>query len=274
MALVPSLTYCQNNNCKSWNISDNTGLYDAVTNPNGFGTPNLSTSIVDSAYIDITDINNDTFRINLTHFFHYKYIGRISVVNGSDIMIGSGTSFLTDCSSGDIIAVMLSDGTNVYWTIDVVQSDTQIKLDAVSSRTLSYVFGFNTRTEYFGNLAYDKLNYKLIMSDLGSSNDAIFPDGLYNIKYYIIGDGVTYKSEFNFILYCNTQCCVDHLVQQIPSYYDCDNCDDAFIKKALLAKALISSMKYAALCGNQSKYENIMKILSKICSTTNCSNCN
>jgi len=69
MALTLSLASCQSNGCKLLTLTDNTGLYQAITNPGGWNSPNVdlntevsiaTLSIIDPAgATHLVDIIND-----------------------------------------------------------------------------------------------------------------------------------------------------------------------------------------------------------------------
>lgn len=65
MALQVDFTACQSRDCKSLDIEDETGLYDATTNPTGFGGINPSVSDVDVATIIVENPEGDTFEIDV-----------------------------------------------------------------------------------------------------------------------------------------------------------------------------------------------------------------
>jgi hypothetical protein len=54
MALIPKISACVENNCKTLVIKDITGEYDAVDNTGGYGTPNIAIGAVTSSTLTIT----------------------------------------------------------------------------------------------------------------------------------------------------------------------------------------------------------------------------
>ena len=55
MALKPSISVCLNNKCDVLTLTDTTGLYAAITNPTGWGSPNEDTDKLQSAYVYVYD---------------------------------------------------------------------------------------------------------------------------------------------------------------------------------------------------------------------------
>lgn len=51
MALQPNYTLCLDKGCTTFTFSDTTGSYNSISNPGGFGTPNISVSNITSATI-------------------------------------------------------------------------------------------------------------------------------------------------------------------------------------------------------------------------------
>lgn len=49
MALIPVLRFCESDDCKQLQVSDNTGKFDAADNPGGWGAPNVELANTTSA---------------------------------------------------------------------------------------------------------------------------------------------------------------------------------------------------------------------------------
>lgn len=60
MALVLKFEICETKDLKSLEVTDETGVYDAVTNPGGYGPPNQSPADSDSATISVLLPGEDT----------------------------------------------------------------------------------------------------------------------------------------------------------------------------------------------------------------------
>lgn len=65
MGLVLSTNVCEGSDCGSLIFSETTGLYNAETNPTGYGAPNPSTSDIVSAELVITLANGTSYTIDL-----------------------------------------------------------------------------------------------------------------------------------------------------------------------------------------------------------------
>lgn len=108
--------------------------------------------------------------------------------------------------------------------------------------------------------------------DLGLISSSKFNDGLYIFKYTVTTASNTYTQTIEKLLYCNASCCVDKMFSLIkdPS---CD-CSKDSVDKAMKAYTLLTTLKYAAECGNTSVFSSILDGLNKLCLNNNCSNCN
>ena len=60
MALIPKLDICIGNKCNTVTITEETGVYNVATNVGGWGAPNIDTSVVTNATIDIYDYTGVT----------------------------------------------------------------------------------------------------------------------------------------------------------------------------------------------------------------------
>lgn len=81
MSLVPAINVTFNSNTKRITVEDVTGFYNAVTNPTGYGAPNLSRS----------DILNATIVIRLNNDLFYSRDVRAQIVSSSLPVINFGT---------------------------------------------------------------------------------------------------------------------------------------------------------------------------------------
>lgn len=112
---------------------------------------------------------------------------------------------------------------------------------------------------------------EITSADLGLTADSKLEDGVYEITYEVIADGVTYTELNNIFLYCNVQCCINQMIAKIPSKH-C-SCSDSSVSDALTAYMLMKSLEHAAVCGKKTKFANTLKVLNNICKNTNCSTC-
>lgn len=65
MAVTPTLTFCLSNSCSELSVSETTGAYNALTNTDGWGTPNPETSDALTYVLTITDPDGVEYTIDL-----------------------------------------------------------------------------------------------------------------------------------------------------------------------------------------------------------------
>ncbi len=65
MSVVLQFQICQSGGCDSLQFTETTGIYNAISNPNGWGVSNESTSDALSAMLTIVLGNGSTYNINL-----------------------------------------------------------------------------------------------------------------------------------------------------------------------------------------------------------------
>jgi hypothetical protein len=196
---IPSLviSVCQSRNCKSFDITEETGVYNSSSNPGGYGG----------------GINYDT----------------------------------TDVIDSSII-ITLPDGT-------------QVTFDSLSASP-----SYPTLPDSTGTVPFTITNTMLGIT-------GALPDGIYEIFYQIDINNVFNQTQITNIttkvlLSCNVKCCVEKMFAKIPDL-GCD-CNDMAVKDSLLAWTLYQSLLNAGACGNESKVNNILDRLNKLCNIKNC----
>jgi len=193
MALVLDFSVCQSSDCTEFTFSDNTGAYNATTNPYGWGAPNVALADVQTPVtLDITTPGGSTFQIDL---------------------ILTTPAFPVD------------------------QPPNELVVD---------------------------------MSSLGGTAGDPFPDGIYTFVYSVSTIFGDYSQTITVAFYCQVQCCVYSMFNDLNPHCDC--CDDdrnTLINAYLMFKGLI----YAANCGNVSEFNSVLAQLQKICTQSNCSQC-
>lgn len=66
MSLVLDFSVCQSADCTKFTFTDNTGAYDASTNPTGWGAPNPTLAdVITPCTLDITTPDGTTYQIDL-----------------------------------------------------------------------------------------------------------------------------------------------------------------------------------------------------------------
>jgi hypothetical protein len=115
------------------------------------------------------------------------------------------------------------------------------------------------------------LNYQSIFNlgtysatDLGTTGK--LPDGIYTFTYTIVDGSDTYTSSYKTYLFCQTRCCVDKLLAEIPNRMT----DLTFINNVEQANAfLLSASKSAFSCGKFTETQKLVEQAKKICNFYN-----
>lgn len=112
MSLVLGATVTLNTNCKGFSFTQTTGVYNATTNPGGFGSPNPATTDVDESYLVIE---------NATTGITYDNIDITAVSTTTATSVDSADLKVSGVSIGD---VALPNGEYTITHYVVVDSDT------------------------------------------------------------------------------------------------------------------------------------------------------
>ena len=68
MALIPKIRLCLANNCTDLTFYELTGVYNAITNIGGYGSPNKELNQIVSANLSIVSPDNTTYNIDMTNY--------------------------------------------------------------------------------------------------------------------------------------------------------------------------------------------------------------
>jgi hypothetical protein len=239
---------CQDGGCTELTITDDSTFKN--TDDTFFNTI-VSGSIIVSGITDTTIVVTE----DVMPYIDTLGTGSISIVTGSTTAHGVGTAFTSELSAGDYLII---DG-DVYQA-QTVTSNTSLTLNGVASSTFSGIF-------YYCAKDIDRDTIEYIITNT-------FTDGLYNVLYTLTDeDGDTFYITKTILLYCNVDCCVSKLILEIPDLYVCNTCKKERIQYILEMSSLRISLQNAVAMGKYDLAENILELLTTICSTQNCS-CN
>ena len=101
-----------------------------------------------------------------------------------------------------------------------------------------------------------------------------FPDGIYHIQYsdtcYVMMVHTTYNTDTYIMSDCEVSCCVDQMFAKLP-HKMCDTCtDEAYIKNALEARALLKAYRCNCSCGNAQQANSILMQIQRLCAWADC----
>ena len=114
--------------------------------------------------------------------------------------------------------------------------------------------------------------YQLTNEDFGYTTGKKIQDQIITFTYTVIASGVTYTQTIYKALLCNSRCCVDNILKSVDT--ECNECNDAAIKRYTQARLILDIIESDAECGNISFFNKSLAQLNKICSDTNCKPCN
>jgi len=108
------------------------------------------------------------------------------------------------------------------------------------------------------------------------TSSTVLPDGMYtfvyNVTYNYHGSIVTYSKSISKLFYCNSECCVNQMLSNLNLTCDCCETDEN-IKVYYKAWTFLQALKNAAQCGDVTTFNNILKIITKLCKNNNCKTC-
>ncbi len=188
--------------------------------------------------------------------------GTIEYTNGTHIITGTATSFLTEFTAGE--SIIDSDRPYYIQPIYSVNSDTELETCNIIYRDATP--GTNYRkinTEYLIDPSFLNMPYTLM------------PDGEYTATLTIVVGGITFTSIQNFAIICNNFCC---LYEKLAAFADmCDDCmTNENIKKildAMMAWGMLEAYLAAPYCGDTVSFATLNTKLTELCNSTPCKNC-
>jgi hypothetical protein len=153
-------------------------------------------------------------------------------------------------------------------------SSTAINVDLMNTAIWQAITPYTTGIPWDSSVSPGTLSFTLTSDILGTS----IIDGIWRIKYYVATaevPSIVALYEFYIGFYCNVECCVESLLAAIPEHYNCDNCDNTYIRDVMTAKALLEALKLAACGAQTTRFNAIQETLSNLCEILggNCSNC-
>jgi hypothetical protein len=108
-------------------------------------------------------------------------------------------------------------------------------------------------------------------SSLGLTN---LEDGLWIFKYTVTDNsGNNISTTNHYLNYCNSECCVLQMLTNLKLDNCGCNCNDPKYEDYLKAWLQLEALKKAADCGDETAFNNIKKIVDKLCKNINCKTC-
>lgn len=117
--------------------------------------------------------------------------------------------------------------------------------------------------------------YILPLSSLGGRT--VIEDGEWQFTYVVNDGSSNYSVIKTYFFYCNAECCASKMLSaiSITGMDDVNNpINNKNIDKYTRVRTLISSIKGAANCGNETQFNKILTLINRFCRNTDCKTCN
>lgn len=248
-------------------VKDITGLYNSVTNPTGYGSPNLEISDIDSILFTISEYDSDTL-------YKLRFI-RVSDPNHPEYLI---TPSIDDIASG----VSNVEFTSIVLNINEALDGLRAFDDAVYDINMYTLFGQTNGTGVLGQ--------KIIT---GTNLDTI-----YNTVDFIVVDNNIYTIDKSVESDPNSLTLVESLKENVTSFYQAyfsnvkgingaasDCCGNQEAGKLAEKDCNCSQDKFDSLfklwmykiaatidfnCGNYKRANDLLKASQKVCKSFKC----
>lgn len=118
----------------------------------------------------------------------------------------------------------------------------------------------------------DTIEYEIPLSDLG--NRSSIEDGYWVFTYTIDTGSTVYNVTKSYFFYCNAECCVARLLSTIDIFADPNNqSNKRKLDNYKFVRTLLDSLKGAANCANETQFNLIKSLITKLCRNTDCKTC-
>jgi hypothetical protein len=268
MALVPKALLSLTNKCNKVSITDTTGVYNATTNVGGWGSPNIASSTLITA------------GINVSNYF----TGNVSPVAVSNVGIISGTTF-TDTTHGSgtfaigqtLVGAGIIPGTKITafltgtgnnnggtYTVNISQS--------LGSPVVISGFSVDATYDVFGELVLRPSTAETypILTD----GNWTLSDGIYIINYTVSSNlSQVYSNSQIQLFICNLLNCKDNLVLKLLDA--CSSAEVTTLKEQVdQMEIFIYGIQKSFEIEDYDTAENILTAAQKYCQVvTECKTC-
>lgn len=265
MALVPKISLSLGNKCNLVTLTEQTAPYNLTTNPGGWGTPNIDTSVIDYAFVNV-------YPFTYTPTQNAGSSGQIVGTVFTDTLHLSGTFSVGQYLSGPgiipgtmITALLTGTGTNNGGTYQINISQTIPASTSIIGTTPvnQYILKDNIVDVYSGQTNAPKPCSFIALVDQPWNQS----DGIYRIVYNIYDNATLYQNETTYELFiCNICNCKDQLVNALLNA--CDSITVEKLKKQVdQMEIFIYGIQSAFACGDFDTATNIIEAAGKYCKT-------
>lgn len=264
MALIPKISASISGTCTKITLTEETKPYDAVNNVGGWGLPNIDTAGITLAYVSF-----------------YPLIAPPSVVNASGTGTISGTVF-TDVAHlsgtfqvgqtlvglgiapGTVITALLTGtGSNNGGTYQVNISQTVTSGPITGISVVANYYLKNSTVNVYATAPGAPTPYTFdALVDQTWSN----PDGIYQVDYTVIRNGIIFKNKkYHELFLCNLCNCKDALITRLVKA--CDRLEVEKLKTQVdQMEVFIYGIQSAFSCGDFTTATTLLEAATKYCS--------
>lgn len=272
MALIPNISLSLGNKCDKITLKETTNPYNLVDNNGGWGSPNIDTTDVVSATVDILPFTASTV-LTATG------VGSIAGTVFTDTTHTAGTFAVGQFLSGpgvaagtQIIALGTGTGANNGGTyiLNISQTVTG-PVAIVGSNSLSSFIIKNGTTDLYALLTNNPVP---VEGTVISEASWVGIDGIYRVLYKVIDTGsVTYTNNTEYVLFiCNLCNCKDQLVNKLINA--CSTSEVKKLKEQVdQMEIFIYGIKAAFACGDLDKADAILSAATTYCKTVSDCGC-
>lgn len=262
MALDITFTIEETSNCKNIDITETTGDYNEITNPGGYGAPNITIDDVDEATITVIDMNaeDESYEIDVSDTLPNTDSEPYQIVN-TDIgletadKIPSSIYQFTYCLTGDFAITAVDTGTDTF-TISGNRSGVFIAGDTF---TVTGSTG-NNATYTVESITYSDPNTLIVVT--GDISDATV-DG--NINFEICT--TIYRA-----IMCSAYACLDNKLKAI-TITDCKDCSDNKLQFASKISTYLKVIHNQVSCGKINHALTTLNYINELCAQSSCTSC-
>jgi hypothetical protein len=265
MALLPKISLTLGNKCNLVTLTEETGPYNAANNPGGWGGPNIDTSNINYAFVNV-------YPFTYTPTQNAASSGEITGTVFTDTLHLSGAFAVGQYLSGPgvvpgtiITALLTGTGTNNGGTYQInISQSVPASTTIIGTTPLNqYVLKDNIVDVYSLQINAPIPGSFIALADQTWNQS----DGIYQVVYSIYDSRNLYQNDKTYELFiCNICSCKDQLVVALI-----DACDSITVKKLKeqvdQMEIFIYGIKSAFACGDFDTATAIIEAAGKYCET-------
>lgn len=264
MALVPKISATLSGKCNLITLTEETQPYNVISNPGGWGSPNINTSAINLAYVSFYPYNNPpSFIVNSGN-------GSISGNVFTDTTHLSGTFEIGQTlvgigiAPGTIITGLITGtGANNGGTYQVNISQTVASTTITGITIVANYYLKNTTVDVYSTAPCSATPYIFTaLFEQPWSN----PDGIYQVVYTVISGSNIYNNKTQHVLFlCNLCSCKDELIIRLVKA--CDKIEIEKLKTQVdQMEVFIYGIQTAFACGDFDTAVNLLSAATEYCS--------